>query len=69
VTERARLTEIDGPPHDSLLHLHEHPDRAPSAEPHEHPHSWLPGEDWRHQHLHRHVYDMPALEPLAMPDE
>lgn len=68
MAERARLTEIDGPPHDSTLHLHEHADRPPSAEPHEHAHPWLPGEDWQHQHLHRHVYDMPALEPEEMPD-
>jgi hypothetical protein len=63
MAERARLTEIDDPPHDSLPHLHEHADRPPSAEPHEHAHPWLPGDPWQHQHLHRHVYDMPALEP------
>lgn len=64
MTERARLTEIGGPPpHDALLHLHEHTGRPPSAEPHEHPHPWLPGDRWLHRHLHLHVYDLPALHP------
>jgi hypothetical protein len=53
---------IEGPPHDSLLHRHFHEDRPPGTVPHSHLHPVLPGEDgMTHLHLHRHVYDLPAL--------
>lgn len=53
---------IAGPPHDSLLHMHTHDDREPSAVPHSHPHQAVPL-DALHEHPHRHLYDLPALEP------
>jgi hypothetical protein len=60
VTDKGRWP-IDGPAHDSVLHRHVHDDREPSAEPHSHPHLAVPI-DARHDHPHRHVYDIPALE-------
>jgi hypothetical protein len=42
--------------------MHTHDDREPSAVPHSHPHQAVPL-DALHEHPHRHLYDLPALEP------
>jgi hypothetical protein len=45
-----------------MLHQHDHPDRAPSTEPHSHAHPLLPGEALLHDHAHRHVYDLAVFD-------